>query len=74
MDIVNQLFSNSVIKNAAFGSLKKTMKQHNLSGIFVTYDEPKDDFNFQFMNAEQVIIPKAEFDEMKRVYLEYLNK
>ena len=74
MDIVKQLFSNSVIKNAAFGTLKKTMKEHNLKGIYVTNGTGGEDFDFKFLNEEQVIIPLSEFEEMKRVYLEYLKK
>lgn len=71
--MLSQLFSNSAIKNAAFSTLRKTMEEHNLKGIYVTRDE-KGDFDFKFLNQDQIIIPEAEFQELKRGYQEYLKQ
>jgi hypothetical protein len=73
MDILGNIFSNPLLKKAAFGKLKETMSEHNLKGIFVTMDAAGE-LDFKFVNNEQELIPAAEFQEMKRVYIEYLKK
>ena len=73
MSIVNQIFQNELIKKAAFSSLRKIMKEHKLKGILVKRKND-DDFDFEFLNEDQIIISLSEFSEMRRVYIEYISQ
>jgi hypothetical protein len=73
MNIVNQLFSNELVKKAAFSSLRKIMKENNLKGVLVKRKDD-DDFDFEFIHEEMTILPTKDFEEMKKIYLEYINK
>jgi len=73
MNIVNQLFSNELVKKAAFSSLRKIMKDNNLKGVLVKRKDD-DDFEFEFLHEDMIVISNADFEEMKKGYLEYINK
>jgi len=73
MNIVNQLFSNELVKKAAFSSLRKIMKENNLKGVLVKRKDD-DDFDFEFIHEEMTILPTKDFEEMRKIYLEYINK
>lgn len=68
------LFNNPIIKNAAFGQLRKMCKSEGVKMVVIEYHEEKDDFEFKLIKDESCIVTKTEFDEMKEVYLKQVNQ
>lgn len=69
MDILQNVFGNKAIQNLAFGKLKTTMKENNLSGILVLLHNDEE-LDFKFLQAELELISKDELEQLKKDNIE----
>ena len=56
MSLLGNLFDNPTIRDAAFGTLKKTMKEQGLEYIIVRIDKETDQFKFDLCLPGDVTI------------------
>lgn len=72
MDI-DKLFSNKFVKDAALGTLKKSMKQNNVTSCVIKYNVQSDELDFEFYTGNNVVIPVSDLEYYKNAVNELLK-
>lgn len=64
---------NDTLVKTALGTVKKTMREENLSTLVVKYDREADDISFDFKKEGTVTLPIEEFANYQATYLRMLR-